>query len=64
MSRERRTNEVPGLADRTNEVPGLTDRRYSSFVIGYCLEKTSAATAWPEDAFSMQWSRLLIIISL
>jgi hypothetical protein len=29
MSRERRSNEVPGLADRG----------YSSFVIGYCLEK-------------------------
>jgi hypothetical protein len=29
MSRERRSNEVPGLADRG----------YSSFVVGYCLEK-------------------------
>jgi hypothetical protein len=29
MSRERRSNELPGLADRG----------YSSFVIGYCLEK-------------------------
>jgi hypothetical protein len=45
---------------RSNEVPGLADRGYSSF--DWLLpRKTSATTAWPQDAFSMQWSRLLII---